>query len=188
MWAKQTGFTIVELLVVIVVIAILAAVTVVAYNGITQQANDTVVQNDLRTLATKFSLYEAEKGSYPATASQLNTLKFKVSGAGSYAKTPAAVYNLAVCNPYSTSIKKSAVIAMSASGAIYYMYSGDGFAIKPFSPSDWHNEDTTGALRCQAIDEDLGKSSAETGLNYVYYGYNSLDTSSTWRAWTQGGV
>jgi prepilin-type N-terminal cleavage/methylation domain-containing protein len=38
-WAhKQTGFTIVELLIVIVVIAILAAITVVAYNGIQRRA------------------------------------------------------------------------------------------------------------------------------------------------------
>lgn len=35
---KQTGFTIVELLIVIVVIAILAAITIVAYNGIQERA------------------------------------------------------------------------------------------------------------------------------------------------------
>ena len=42
MWAyetykKQTGFTIVELLVVVVVIAILASITIVSYNGITER-------------------------------------------------------------------------------------------------------------------------------------------------------
>lgn len=35
---KQTGFTIVELLIVIVVIAILAAITIVSYNGVTKSA------------------------------------------------------------------------------------------------------------------------------------------------------
>mgnify|MGYP006209457325 CR=1 FL=1 len=41
-WAqKQTGFTIVELLIVIVVIAILAAVSIVAYNGIQDRAKFT---------------------------------------------------------------------------------------------------------------------------------------------------
>lgn len=43
MWAKskQRGFTIVELLIVIVVIAILASITVVAFNGVQQRANNT---------------------------------------------------------------------------------------------------------------------------------------------------
>lgn len=40
-WAKQTGFTIVELLIVIVVIGILAAIVIVAYNGIQTRANNT---------------------------------------------------------------------------------------------------------------------------------------------------
>lgn len=42
-WAKQKGFTIVELLIVIVVIAVLAAVTIVAYNGIQEKSRNTQV-------------------------------------------------------------------------------------------------------------------------------------------------
>jgi general secretion pathway protein G len=37
---NQLGFTIVELLVVIVVIGILAAITIVSYTGITAKANE----------------------------------------------------------------------------------------------------------------------------------------------------
>jgi prepilin-type N-terminal cleavage/methylation domain-containing protein len=43
----QQGFTIVELLIVVVVIAILAAITIVSYNGIQNRAHDSVVKSDL---------------------------------------------------------------------------------------------------------------------------------------------
>lgn len=51
MGIKQKGFTIVELLIVIVVIAILAAITVVAYNGIQQRAKDSALQSNLASAA-----------------------------------------------------------------------------------------------------------------------------------------
>lgn len=47
---KQTGFTIVELLIVIVVIAILAAITVVAFNGIQERSKVSRANSDLKTL------------------------------------------------------------------------------------------------------------------------------------------
>jgi len=50
-WAKQThGFTIVELLIVIVVIGILAAITIVSFNGVQERAKTTQAQTDLRNL------------------------------------------------------------------------------------------------------------------------------------------
>lgn len=44
---RPAGFTIVELLIVIVIIGILAAITVVAYNGIQQRAQNTKISSDL---------------------------------------------------------------------------------------------------------------------------------------------
>ena len=45
-WAsKKSGFTIVELLIVVVVIAILAAITIVAYNGIQNRAKVSSLQS-----------------------------------------------------------------------------------------------------------------------------------------------
>lgn len=69
------GFTIVELLIVVVVIAILAAITVVSYNGITNQATDTTVKNDMRQFAQKIELFKVSDSTelYPK-GSQLTGL------------------------------------------------------------------------------------------------------------------
>ena len=68
---QRTGFTVVELLIVIVVIGILAAITIVAYNGIQNRAYDSTVQSDLSSMAKKVEIEAANTGSYvlptPAT-------------------------------------------------------------------------------------------------------------------------
>ncbi len=51
--AAQPGFTIVELLIVVVVIAILAAVTIVAYNGIQERARSSSVASLLSQVSKK---------------------------------------------------------------------------------------------------------------------------------------
>lgn len=72
---KQTGFTIVELLIVIVIIAILAAVSIVAYNGIQNRANDTVVEADLSAIVKKMELARVDLGHYPQSYAQFPELK-----------------------------------------------------------------------------------------------------------------
>lgn len=63
---KQRGFTIVELLIVIVVIGILAAITVVAYNGIQGRAKDSKRQADISSLQKALEVYHSVNGGYPA--------------------------------------------------------------------------------------------------------------------------
>ena len=62
MWAKhkQTGFTIVELLIVIVVIAILATITIVAYNGIQDRARASAASSALSNAVKKIKYAQAE--------------------------------------------------------------------------------------------------------------------------------
>lgn len=63
---RQSGFTIVELLIVIVVIAILAAITIVAYNGIQQRARDSDRTADITAVQKALELYRVDNGNYPS--------------------------------------------------------------------------------------------------------------------------
>ncbi len=72
---SNRGFTLVELLIVIVVIAILAAISIVAYNGIQDRARDTTAAETASQLRTKIEAYNSVEGEYPAgsTATALAT-------------------------------------------------------------------------------------------------------------------
>lgn len=59
------GFTIVELLIVIVVIAVLAAITIVSYNGIQSRSRTSAGSSNASTIARKAELYNGLYSSYP---------------------------------------------------------------------------------------------------------------------------
>jgi prepilin-type N-terminal cleavage/methylation domain-containing protein len=104
---KQSGFTIVELLIVIVVIGILAAITIVAYNGIQNRAKTTTAQSAANNVAKKAEIYNTEQSAYPATFATLSGatpdksyaltgVTFQ-SGAMSTAPAAANTANLQIC-------------------------------------------------------------------------------------------
>ena len=80
------GFTIVELIIVIVVIAILATISIVGYNGATRLALSTAAKNDLQNVSTAMAREMRDHGEYPdqipseVTATKRITLNFITSG------------------------------------------------------------------------------------------------------------
>lgn len=64
---KKRGFTIVELLIVIVIIAILAAITIVLYNGAQDRAKSSAAQALANNVSKKADLFYTINGVFPAT-------------------------------------------------------------------------------------------------------------------------
>ena len=75
------GFTIVELLIVIVVIAILAAISIVAYNGIQNRGKASSGQSLASQIAKKAEAFNTIQSSYPG-----NVAAFSATGAPDEAK------------------------------------------------------------------------------------------------------
>lgn len=107
------GFTIVELLVVIVVIAILAAITIVTYSSIRQRALNATAQSDMTNLGKALMAYRVENGRYPANDNEIRT-----------ALQAAGVLQLGTKYSYDNNNRKT----------FMYCLSPDSFAVIPATP------------------------------------------------------
>lgn len=65
---QESGFTIVELLIVIVVIGILAALVLNTFQGVQARARDTERTTDVNALHTQYEVYYNDNGVYPTDA------------------------------------------------------------------------------------------------------------------------
>ena len=115
---KQKGFTIVELLIVIVVIGILAAITIVSFNGVQNRAHDTAIRSNLSAIAKKYELFKADSPSdkYPYGNGGATGLE---AGAVPVSKNSYDIivnYNLLNCTSAANPGVDYAMLAISKSG------------------------------------------------------------------------
>lgn len=84
---RSGGFTLIEILVVIALIAILAGITLVAAGGFMDAASRTRAKGEIQAMSTALENYKLDNGAYPAA----NTLLGPPTGAYNYNSTAAAV-------------------------------------------------------------------------------------------------
>lgn len=167
---KAYGFTIVELLIVIVVIGILAAISIVAYNNVQNNAYDSTVKGDLSNLAKKYELYKTESsaGTYPlaALAGGVTNPDFQLAVSKSAYKLDGNQYNLLNCSLSSGT--GYAVVAQSKSGK-YFAVSSSNTSIREVTSSITLADTSS----CPVV----APGSSAYGAGYG---------GGVWRAWTNG--
>ena len=77
---RQSGFTLIEVMVVVVILGILATFVVPKITGRSDDAKLTKVQHDVRTLESALALYKLDNFNYPSTAQGLESLVSKPAG------------------------------------------------------------------------------------------------------------
>lgn len=145
------AFTIVELLIVIVVIAILAAISIVAYNGIQSRSRLSAAQSTANIVAKKSESWNAIQGSYPSYC-QLATNTLAPTGTatgigatGCTAAGGAGPAEAKLDDPTLMAVNAASVTATTGVNTVFYQPCG-----------------TTGAR-----------------LNYFHYTNNAITTNAT---------
>lgn len=176
---RAYGFTIVELLIVIVVIAILAAISIVAYNGVSNSANDATIKSDLANMAKKIQMIHAHDGEYPAGGAERLTEGATITGSTTtflgftFLASRGAYYtghaSLHYCRGYVDGSSVFRLAARSKSGqAFEYTSTGGLVELGDVNLWNWTSE----RVSCQ-------------GFGYPI-SYNDGYGGGVWRSWTAG--
>ena len=165
---SERGFTIVELLIVIVVIAILAAITIVSYNGITSRANASSAASNVETVLKIAEAYNSDGSKYPATKANFT------SGYTDSTITTAAVKLPAGITVVSGTVTANSALAALASPTAALLSASNGTTNVAVYFTGTSAAPTGGVI----ISWDYGTGAPQLAAKYTYYG--AATASSTY--------
>ncbi len=143
--SRKRGFTLVELLIVVIILGILASVVIPQFSTASSDANSSAVMADLQTFRSQLQLYAAQHGgAYPTSTAQL-TGYTDATGATNATFTTTFMYGpylLAIpSNPY-TGVNTVTIVTTAWAAPIVMTHGW------------WYNSDT-GQFQCYVPDTVL---------------------------------
>jgi len=182
---SRRGFTIVELLVVIVVIGILATLVVIAFNGVRDRAVQATIQSELKQTANKLSSlrFNNESEAYPAS---LETAGIENTNSTSFQYTYSSGDNSFCLSGISIGTPAISYHVESASSSIFEEGVCPGHTNGVPLVANWEQLTNSGSRtwRDVASSDDGTRLAAVPGSGYVY---TSSDSGETWVQQTGSG-
>ena len=155
---KQSGFTIIELLIVIVVIGILAGLVLTTFNGIQAKARDTERETDIKALHAQIEAFWAQKGYYPS----LTDMNNRTATTGFVAVNLKGLDAGAFQDPKAAGTNPDYLAAATATGVVRYIY----------------NVKTSADASCEADDTTCAKYTLTANLEGTLNGSNTYSKTS----------
>jgi len=159
----QKGYTIVEIISVIVVISILASIGFITYNGAQKRGYDSAIQSDLDSTAGLLESHRVNTSTthqFPSTQADLTPLGIRAT---KNAYNVSTTTNFVYC-VNTTGFQSFALVALSKSGVVLMM-TQDGLKTNSFTQGDFSNATTI----CSTL-----------GLALVSAGMSAPNTWQTW--------
>lgn len=187
-YRPSAGFTIVELLIVIVVIAILAAISTVAYRGIRERARASEVSSALAQAKKKLELYRVDHSTYPTTGSLASAGITTNDGSFQYTSDGATFCLTATSGTVSYSASNTT--NPTQGGCAGHGQGGvaaiTNLAMNPSletNSNGWSRGDTSGSVSSLSRDTTQGYA----GSASAQFTYQTIGTNSNYPRWITSG-
>jgi general secretion pathway protein G len=140
---RRSGFTLIEILMVVVILGVLATVIIGLFNNTTSDASTGALKDDLRGIRSALQIYYAQHGSYPTLASfEAQMTKYSdASGATASAATTTFTFGPYLLHMPALPVGSNRGIT-TLTGTSY----ADGFG--------WQYDQTTGSFKANCADTE----------------------------------
>lgn len=186
--SRPSGFTIVELLIVIVVIAILAAISIVAYTGIQNRARASEVSSALSQAKKKLELYKVDNSTYPTSGNLASAGVTSNDGSFQYTSDGSTFCLTATSGTVSYTATNTTTpgpggCAGHGQGGVAAITNLSANPSVETNTSGWSKQEASGSASSLTRDTTQGY----TGSASARYAYQTIGTNSSYPRWIAGG-